>query len=41
MKTPGKREPQQFAINNSSDIEYKDFMKIYKKKYCRKVFFFS
>ena len=31
MKIPNKREPQQTALNHSSDIDFKDFMKIYKK----------
>ena len=31
MKIPNKRELQQIAINHSSDIGYKDFIKIYKK----------
>ena len=31
MKIPNKRELQQIAINRSSDIDSKDFMKIYKK----------
>ena len=31
MKIPSKRELQQIAINHSSDIDFKDFMKIYKK----------
>ena len=31
MKIPNKREFQQIAINHSSDIDFKDFMKIYKK----------
>ena len=31
MKIPDKRELQQIAINHSSDIDFKDFMKIYKK----------
>ena len=35
MKIPNKRELQQIAINDSSDIVFKDFMKIYKN--CRKV----
>ena len=30
MKTANKRELQQFTIKSSSDIEFKDFMKIYK-----------
>ena len=31
MKIPNKRELQQIALNHSSDIEFKDFMKIFKK----------
>ena len=31
MKIPNKRELQQIALNHSSDIHFKDFMKIYKK----------
>ena len=31
MKNPNKRELQQIALNHSSDIDFKDFMKIYKK----------
>ena len=31
MKIPSKRELQQIAINHSSDIDFKDFIKIYKK----------
>ena len=31
MKISSKREPQQIALNHSSDIESKDFMNIYKK----------
>ena len=31
MKIHNKREHQQIAINHSSDIDFKDFMKIYKK----------
>ena len=31
MKIPNKRELQQIAINHSSDINFKDFFKIYKK----------
>ena len=30
MKIPNKREHQQIALNHLSDIEFKDFMKIYK-----------
>ena len=31
MKIPNKRELQQTALNHSSDIDFKDFIKIYKK----------
>ena len=31
MKIPNKRELQQTALNHSSDIDFKDFMEIYKK----------
>ena len=31
MKIPNKRELQQLALNHSSDIDFKDFMNIYKK----------
>ena len=31
MKISNKRELQQIALNHSSDIEFKDFLKIYKK----------
>ena len=31
MKIPNKRELQQVATNHSSDIDFKDFIKIYKK----------
>ena len=31
MKIPNEREVQQIALNHSSDIDFKDFMKIYKK----------
>ena len=31
MKIPNKRELQQIALNHSSDIDFKDFMKTYKK----------
>ena len=30
-KIPNKRELQQIALNHSSDIDFKDFMKIYEK----------
>ena len=31
MKIPNKREHQQIALNHSSDISNKDFIKIHKK----------
>ena len=31
MKISNKRELQQIALNHSSDIDFKDFLKIYKK----------
>ena len=31
MIIPNKRELQQIAFNHSSDIDFKDFMKIFKK----------
>ena len=31
MKFPNNRELQQIALIHSSDIDFKDFMKIYKK----------
>ena len=31
MKIPNKRELQQIALNHSSYIDFKDFIKIYKK----------
>ena len=31
MKTASKREIQQIDLNHSSDIDFKDFIKIYKK----------
>ena len=31
MKIPNKRELQEIATNHSSDIDFKDFVKIYKK----------
>ena len=30
MRIPNKREQQQMASNHLSDIEFKDFMKVYK-----------
>ena len=31
MKIPNKRELQQISLNHSSDIDFKDFIKIYEK----------
>ena len=31
MKIPNKREPKEIALNHLPDIDFKDFMKIYKK----------
>ena len=31
MKIPNKRELQQLAISHSSDMDFKDFIRIYKK----------
>ena len=41
MKIPNKRELQQIALNHSSDIDFKDFLKIYKKLHCRTILFFG
>ena len=36
MKIPKKRDIQQIVINNSRDIDFKDFMMFYKKMYRKK-----
>ena len=36
MKIPKKRDIQQIAMNNSRDIDFKDFMMFYKKMYRKK-----
>ena len=41
MKFPNKRELKQIAVNHSSDIDFKDFMNLYKKVYCKTIFFFG
>ena len=41
MKIPDKRELQQIAFNNLSDIDFKDFMNIYKKVYSKIIFCYS
>ena len=39
IKIPNKRELQQIALNHSSDIDFKDFMNIY-KKYTKELYSF-
>ena len=39
MKIPNKRELQQTALNHSSDIDFKGFIKIYKKCTAEPYFF--
>ena len=39
-KIPNKRELQHIAFNHSSDIDFKDFVNLY-KNYCKTIFFFS
>ena len=34
MKTPNEKELQQTAFNHSSDIDFQDFMNLYKKCTC-------
>ena len=43
MKIPNERELQQTALNHSSHIDFKDFMKIFKKYilFYRTILFFS
>ena len=41
MKINNKRELQNIAINHSADIDYKDFMKIYRECTKRAVFLFD
>ena len=48
MKIPKKRELQQITFNHSTDMNFQDFMNLYKdfyeefiKIYCRTVFFFG
>ena len=40
MKIQDKRELQQIAFKHSSDINFQDFMNLY-KKYCKTIFFFG
>ena len=39
MKIPNKRELQQIAFNNSSNVDFRDFMSLY-KKYTAKLYSF-
>ena len=39
MKIPNKKELQQIMLNHSSDTDFKDFMKIY-KKYTKELYSF-
>ena len=39
MKIPNKRELQQIALNHSSDIDFKDFIKIHKNVQRNHIFF--
>ena len=41
MKIHNKRVLQQIALNHSGDIDYKDFMKIYKKCTSEPYFFLT
>ena len=41
MKVTNKRELQQISINNSSDIHRKYFMNLYKKVFCKTLFYSS
>ena len=35
MKIHSKKELQQIAINHSTDIDHKDFMRIYRESICK------
>ena len=41
MKIPNKQEIRQTEFNHSSDIDFKDFMNVYKKMYWKAIFFFT
>ena len=41
MKIPNKRELQQIAFNHSSDIDFQDFMNLYKKCTAKSYSFFG
>ena len=38
MKIPSKLELQRFVFNCLSDAAFKDFINLYKKKYCKTIF---
>ena len=40
MKIPNKRELQQIVLNHSSDVDFKDFIRIYKKCTAEPYYFF-
>ena len=41
IKIQSKQELQQTVFNHSPDIDFKDFMNLYKKMYCKTIFPFS
>ena len=41
MKIPNKRELQQIAFNHSLDIDFQNFINLYKKVYFKTLFFFG
>ena len=41
MKIPNKGELQQITLNHSSDIDFKDFVRIYKKCTAELYYFFN
>ena len=41
MKIPSKRELQQISFNHSSEIDFQDFMNLYKKCTAKEIFFFG
>ena len=41
VKIPNKGELQQIALNHSSDIDFKDFVRIYKKCTAELYYFFN
>ena len=41
MKIPRKRELQQIAPNHSSDIDFQDFLNLYKNMYCKIILLFG